>query len=97
MELEGRLGAAVSMYHHFCDFVNLYASQHINGSFDRDVNILLWDTARSSASPHTPLANKCSFQSAYGFTDSMFGVTWEAFTSKPLLQLNHLDGKKVLQ
>ncbi|KAK6321548.1 hypothetical protein J4Q44_G00085240 [Coregonus suidteri] len=34
----------VNMYHHFCDFVNLYISQHINNSFSRDINILMWDT-----------------------------------------------------
>lgn len=28
----GCLIAGVSMYHHFCDFVNLYASQHVNNS-----------------------------------------------------------------
>ena len=32
------------MYHHFCDFVNLYASQHMNGSFSTDVYIVMWDT-----------------------------------------------------
>lgn len=32
------------MYHHFCDFVNLYITQHINNSFSTDVNIVMWDT-----------------------------------------------------
>lgn len=36
------------MYHHFCDFVNLYASQHLNAShweaFSTDVHILIWET-----------------------------------------------------
>lgn len=35
------------MYHHFCDFLNLYASQHVNNSdynaFSTDVNILIWE------------------------------------------------------
>ncbi|VDO36265.1 unnamed protein product [Onchocerca flexuosa] len=39
-----KLDASVNMYHHFCDFVNLYASQHINGSIDMDIDILWWDT-----------------------------------------------------
>uniref|UniRef100_A0AC34Q9U7 Uncharacterized protein n=1 Tax=Panagrolaimus sp. JU765 TaxID=591449 RepID=A0AC34Q9U7_9BILA len=39
-----KLDAAVNMYHHFCDFVNLYLSQHINGSFSQDVEIFWWDT-----------------------------------------------------
>lgn len=36
------------MYHHFCDFLNLYASLHVNASheeaFSTDVNILIWET-----------------------------------------------------
>ncbi|XP_059152195.1 EGF domain-specific O-linked N-acetylglucosamine transferase-like [Physella acuta] len=40
-----KLDAGINMYHHFCDFVNLYASQHINNSFNTDVNIIMWDTS----------------------------------------------------
>lgn len=36
--------SGVNMYHHFCDFVNLYISQHLNNSFSRDFNIVMWDT-----------------------------------------------------
>ncbi|GMS96359.1 hypothetical protein PENTCL1PPCAC_18534, partial [Pristionchus entomophagus] len=40
-----KLDASINMFHHFCDFINLYASQHINGSlFDTDVDVLWWDT-----------------------------------------------------
>ncbi|XP_019715338.1 EGF domain-specific O-linked N-acetylglucosamine transferase isoform X3 [Hippocampus comes] len=39
-----KLDAGVNMYHHFCDFVNLYISQHINNSFSSDINIIMWDT-----------------------------------------------------
>nr|CDJ90564.1 Glycosyltransferase AER61 domain containing protein [Haemonchus contortus] len=39
-----KLDASVNMYHHFCDFVNLYASQHINGSFSQQVDVVWWDT-----------------------------------------------------
>ncbi|VDN39793.1 unnamed protein product [Gongylonema pulchrum] len=48
-----KLDAASSMYHHFCDFVNLYASQHVNGSVDMDIDILWWDTVSflAAASP----------------------------------------------
>lgn len=38
-----KLDAVVNMYHHFCDFFNLYVTQHVNGSFDTDVNIVLWE------------------------------------------------------
>ncbi|XP_074986328.1 EGF domain-specific O-linked N-acetylglucosamine transferase isoform X2 [Caretta caretta] len=39
-----KLDAGVNLYHHFCDFVNLYITQHINNSFSTDVNIVMWDT-----------------------------------------------------
>ncbi|VDM95494.1 unnamed protein product [Thelazia callipaeda] len=39
-----KLDASVSMYHHFCDFINLYASQHVNGSIDMNIDIMWWDT-----------------------------------------------------
>lgn len=41
--------ASVNLFHHFCDFVNLYVSQHINGSFSRDVQIIWWDTVSISS------------------------------------------------
>uniref|UniRef100_A0A3Q3MQ80 EGF domain-specific O-linked N-acetylglucosamine transferase n=1 Tax=Mastacembelus armatus TaxID=205130 RepID=A0A3Q3MQ80_9TELE len=40
-----KLDAGVNMYHHFCDFVNLYISQHINTSFSSDISIIMWDTS----------------------------------------------------
>ncbi|CAI8028714.1 EGF domain-specific O-linked N-acetylglucosamine transferase [Geodia barretti] len=42
-----KLDAVVNMYHHFCDFFNIYASQHVNGSFSDDVQIVIWDTTLS--------------------------------------------------
>uniref|UniRef100_F7ISS2 EGF domain-specific O-linked N-acetylglucosamine transferase n=1 Tax=Callithrix jacchus TaxID=9483 RepID=F7ISS2_CALJA len=39
-----KLDAGVNMYHHFCDFINLYITQHVNNSFSTDVYIVMWDT-----------------------------------------------------
>lgn len=43
-----KIDATLNMYHHFCDFFNLYASQHLNftrpGAFSTDVNILIWES-----------------------------------------------------
>lgn len=43
-----KIDATVNMYHHFCDFFNLYASLHVNlshpTSFSNDINILIWET-----------------------------------------------------
>ncbi|KAH7640385.1 hypothetical protein DERF_004951 [Dermatophagoides farinae] len=39
-----KLDATINMYHHFCDFINLYLSFHLNGSFSRDNQILIWDS-----------------------------------------------------
>ncbi|QQP53152.1 Uncharacterized protein FKW44_005519, partial [Caligus rogercresseyi] len=41
-----KLDATVNMYHHFCDFFNLYASLHVNGSeymYSDDVRVLVWE------------------------------------------------------
>ncbi|XP_076815217.1 EGF domain-specific O-linked N-acetylglucosamine transferase-like isoform X2 [Clavelina lepadiformis] len=38
-----------NMFHHFCDFFNLYVSQHVNDSwFGQDIQIVNWDTANSA-------------------------------------------------
>lgn len=38
------------MYHHFCDFFNLYVSLHVNNTnikaFDDDIQIVIWETHR---------------------------------------------------
>lgn len=43
-----KIDAAFNMYHHFCDFVNMYASLHVNGThetaFSTDVQLLIWET-----------------------------------------------------
>lgn len=43
-----KIDATVNMYHHFCDFLNLYASQHLNtthhSAFSRDNKIIIWET-----------------------------------------------------
>ncbi|KAL0274127.1 UNVERIFIED_CONTAM: hypothetical protein PYX00_006625 [Menopon gallinae] len=43
-----KIDATVNMYHHFCDFFNLYASLHLNIShpsvFNTDVHIIIWET-----------------------------------------------------
>jgi protein O-GlcNAc transferase len=41
-----KLDAAINMFHHFCDFINLYATQFLNLSFYRDIDILWWETVR---------------------------------------------------
>lgn len=40
-----KLDSGYNMYHHFCDFINLYISQHMNNTFTKDVQIILWDTS----------------------------------------------------
>lgn len=43
-----KIDATNNMYHHFCDFFNLYMSLHINMShpmsFSKDINILIWES-----------------------------------------------------
>ncbi|XP_043506488.1 EGF domain-specific O-linked N-acetylglucosamine transferase isoform X2 [Frieseomelitta varia] len=41
---------AINMYHHFCDFFNLYASLHVNlshpAAFSTDNHIMIWESYR---------------------------------------------------
>ncbi|XP_072383686.1 EGF domain-specific O-linked N-acetylglucosamine transferase isoform X1 [Diabrotica undecimpunctata] len=43
-----KIDATVNMYHHFCDFFNLYASLHLNATqedaFSTNVHILIWES-----------------------------------------------------
>ncbi|KAG5343293.1 EOGT transferase, partial [Acromyrmex heyeri] len=43
-----KIDAIVNMYHHFCDFFNLYASLHVNlshpSAFDTDNHIMIWES-----------------------------------------------------
>ncbi|CAH1183795.1 unnamed protein product [Phaedon cochleariae] len=43
-----KIDATVNMYHHFCDFLNLYASLHLNSThpstFSTDVRVLVWES-----------------------------------------------------
>ncbi|XP_065190063.1 EGF domain-specific O-linked N-acetylglucosamine transferase-like [Sycon ciliatum] len=42
-----KFDSGVNLYHHFCDFFNLFATQHVNGSFTRDLNVVMWHTGRT--------------------------------------------------
>jgi protein O-GlcNAc transferase len=42
-----KLDSGYNMYHHFCDFINLYISQHMNNTFTKDIQIILWDTSQN--------------------------------------------------
>ncbi|KAJ8686289.1 hypothetical protein QAD02_022083 [Eretmocerus hayati] len=43
-----KIDAVVNMYHHFCDFLNLYASLHVNqshpSSFSTENHIMVWES-----------------------------------------------------
>lgn len=43
-----KLDAGVNMYHHFCDFINLYVTQHVNNSFLQNTRIVIWDTSMNN-------------------------------------------------
>lgn len=40
-----KIDAGINMYHHFCDFVNLYMTQHLLGEFTQDVQVVIWQTS----------------------------------------------------
>ena len=39
-----KLDALTNLYHHFCDFINLYVSLHLANDFSPSKQILIWDT-----------------------------------------------------
>jgi len=76
-----KLDATVNMYHHFCDFLNLYLSLHVRKTeedgtkmFSTDNQIIIWEN-------HDYISN--------------FGDAWRAFSRNPLLNLLDLAGKRV--
>jgi protein O-GlcNAc transferase len=79
-----KIDASVNMYHHFCDFFNLYSSQHLNATirfpdynqnqFSTNNQIVIWEN----------LPYRSAFASAF-----------EAFTSHPIWNLDTLAGKQV--
>jgi len=78
-----KLDATSNIYHHFCDFFNLYLSIHINASLANshaeswllgEKQVLVLDNTRY-LSPLAPV--------------------WAAFTSQPLLNLESMAGKAV--
>ena len=36
--------SGMNLYDHFIDFLNIYMTQHMNGSFSTDINIMVWYT-----------------------------------------------------
>ena len=78
-----KLDATVNMYHHFCDFFNLYLSIHMNYSLS-GMNEASWIPDKQII-----ILENIPYNSA-------FAPTWKAFTDKPLLDLSTLAGKKLL-
>ena len=80
-----KLDASVNMYHHFCDFFNLYLSLHLNNSLSNNNNHAVWNRDNQVIIlENLPTTVK-----------SPFSVSWSAFTSNSLLNLDDLAGKVV--
>ncbi|XP_070948163.1 EGF domain-specific O-linked N-acetylglucosamine transferase isoform X2 [Macaca nemestrina] len=106
-----KLDAGVNMYHHFCDFINLYLTQHVNSSFSTDVYIVMWDTCLLPPTmilrPPQPCGTKCLSPPAMVLrppqpcgTSSygygdLFSDTWNAFTDYDIIHLKTYDSKRV--
>ena len=61
---DNSLIVGVSLYHHFCDFYNLYASLHVNNTFNDDITVIMWDTVSVNVmqfahQPQITLFNNC--------------------------------------
>ena len=79
-----KLDASVNMYHHFCDFFNLYLSLHINNSLS-NYDDTTWNTDKQILLlENIPTAKK-----------SPFAVAFSSFSSNSLMDLTNVAGKKV--
>ena len=79
-----KLDAGVNMYHHFCDFFNLYLSTHLNYSIS-SLEAGVWDTAKQVL----------ILENIPSTIKSPFAPAWKAFSSLPLLDLTDVAGKVV--
>ena len=79
-----KIDASVNMYHHFCDFFNLYASQHLNAT----INFPNYNSQQFSTDNQIVIWENLPYRSA-------FASTFEAFTSHPIWNLDTLAGKQV--
>ncbi|KAM6981152.1 EGF domain-specific O-linked N-acetylglucosamine transferase [Aplochiton taeniatus] len=102
-----KLDAGVNMYHHFCDFVNLYISQHINNSFSSNINIVMWDTSFygygdlfsetwRAFSDHDVIHLKTFDSKIVCFNDAFFSLLprmrYGLFYNTPLISECHTEG-----
>jgi len=75
-----KLDAYVNMYHHFCDFINVYMSLFVRPvtdgkqMFTPNNQIIIWEN--------------------YKYV-SNFAPLWRAFTQNPLINLNDVAGKRL--
>ena len=79
-----KLDAGVNMYHHFCDFFNLYLSLHLNYSIS-SLDPQVWDTTKQVL----------ILENIPSTIRSPFAPAWKAFSSLPLMDLNDVGGKVV--
>ena len=79
-----KLDAGVNMYHHFCDFFNLYLSTHLNYSIS-SLEAGVWDTDKQVL----------ILENIPSTIKSPFAPAWKAFSSLPLLDLTDVAGKVV--
>ena len=103
-----KIDATVNMYHHFCDFFNLYASLHINGSilpntntnhFDEEENFRDIGFTKNNNDENTN--NFDTFNRDINIAiwenvryQSAFSQVFNAFTYNPILNLNTFAGKR---
>ena len=79
-----KIDASVNMYHHFCDFLNLYASQHLNAT----INYPSYNEKQFSTDNHILIWENVPYRSA-------FAPAFEAFTAHSLWNLDTFAGKQV--
>ncbi|XP_070397474.1 EGF domain-specific O-linked N-acetylglucosamine transferase-like isoform X2 [Dermacentor albipictus] len=92
-----KLDATVNMYHHFCDFLNLYLTMHFNNSLAGDFDILIWDTKtwKPGRSSMTSVSDTSAVSQVLLPYKGTFLPMWSAFHLGKLRSLSEFRGKKV--
>ena len=66
-----KIDAGINMYHHFCDWINLWISQHINNdfAFSKNVRYVIWQTSGNYWSYYSKTIDAFTDKNYYHLTE----------------------------
>jgi protein O-GlcNAc transferase len=94
-----KLDAGINMYHHFCDFINLYATQHANNSFNQDIQIGMLSIYTAITKCFFIKYFTCFIKVIWDTSSSdffsFFWDMWKVFSKNPPIYIRSFERKKV--